>query len=157
MHFEFVKEIGKWLRGRTIFSILAHENISWLWQLQFLFLIPDTFRYCTALFLHFLLSYHVLCFELLVLWRGLKEKTSDDFIKSDLVECRWRSNRTGHGTTDLFQIGKGVRQGCILSPCLFSLYAEYTMQNTRLNEAQAGIKIAGRNINNVRYADDTVW
>ena len=63
--------------------------------------------------------------------------------------------RTGHGTTDWFQIGKGVRQGCILSPCLFNLYAEYIMRNTGLEEAQAGIKIAGRNINNLRYADDT--
>ena len=63
--------------------------------------------------------------------------------------------RTGHGTTDLFQIGKGVYQHCILSPCLFNLYAEYIMQNARLNEAQAGIKIAGRNISNRRYADDT--
>ena len=63
--------------------------------------------------------------------------------------------RTGHGTTDQFQIGKGVHQGYILSPCLFSLYAEYIMQNGRLDEAQAGIKIAGRNINNLRYADDT--
>ena len=61
---------------------------------------------------------------------------------------------TGHGTTDWFQIGKGVRQGCILSPCLFNLYAEYIMRNTGLEEAQAGIKIAGRNINNLRYADD---
>ena len=61
---------------------------------------------------------------------------------------------TGHGTTDWFQIGKGVRQGCILSPCLFNLYAEYIMRNARLDEAQAGIKIAGRNINNLRYADD---
>ena len=63
--------------------------------------------------------------------------------------------RTGGGTTDWFQIGKGVRQGCILSPCLFSLYADYIMRNTGLDEAQAGIKIAGRNINNLRYADDT--
>ena len=63
--------------------------------------------------------------------------------------------RTGHETIDWFQIGKGVRQGCILSPCLFSLYAEHIMQNARLDEAQAGIKIAGRNINNLRYADDT--
>ena len=63
--------------------------------------------------------------------------------------------RTGHGTTDRFQIGKGVRQGCILSPCLFNFYAEYTMRNAGLDEAQAGIKIAGRNINNLRYADDT--
>ena len=61
---------------------------------------------------------------------------------------------SGHGTTDWFQIGKGVRQGCILSPCLFNLYAEYIMRTTGLEEAQAGIKIAGRNINNLRYADD---
>ena len=63
--------------------------------------------------------------------------------------------RTGHGTTDWFQIWKGVRQGCILSPCLFNLYAEYIMRNTGLDEAQTGIKIARRNINNLRYADDT--
>ena len=63
---------------------------------------------------------------------------------------------TGHGTTDWFQIGKGVRQGCILSPCLFYLYAEYIMRNTGLDEAQAGIKIARRNINNLRYVDDTI-
>ena len=63
--------------------------------------------------------------------------------------------RTGHGTIDWFQIGKEVRQGCILSPCLFNLYAEYIMRNAGLEEAQAGINIAGRNINNLRYADDT--
>ena len=63
--------------------------------------------------------------------------------------------RTGHGTTDWFQIGKGVRQGCILSPCLFNFYAEYIIRNAGLDEAQAGIKIAGRNINNLIYADDT--
>ena len=62
--------------------------------------------------------------------------------------------RTGHGTTDWFQIGKGVYQGCILSPCLFNVYAEYIMRNAELEESQAGIKIAGRNINNLRYADD---
>ena len=66
--------------------------------------------------------------------------------------------RTGHGTTDCFQIGKGVRQGCILTTCLFNFYAEYIMRNTELEEAQAGIKIAGRNINHLRYADDTtLW
>ena len=63
--------------------------------------------------------------------------------------------RTGHGTTDWFPIGKGVHQGCILSPCLFNLYAEYIMRNVRLDEVQAGIKIARRNINNLRYVDDT--
>ena len=62
---------------------------------------------------------------------------------------------TGHGTTDWFQIGKGIHQSCILSPCLFNLYVEYIMRNAGLEEAQAGIKIAGRNINNLRYADDT--
>ena len=70
--------------------------------------------------------------------------------------CRSGSTvRTGHGTTDWFQIGKGVCQGCILSPYLFNLYAEYIMRNAGLEEAQAGIKISGRNINNLRYADDT--
>ena len=66
-----------------------------------------------------------------------------------------KQDRTGHGTTDWFQIGKGVLQGCILSLCLFNLYAEYIMLNAGMNEAQAGIKIAGRNSNNLRYADDT--
>ena len=66
-----------------------------------------------------------------------------------------RSQITGHGTTDWFQIGKGVRQGCILSPCLSNLYAEYIKRNAGLDEAQTGIKVAGRNINNPRYADDT--
>ena len=69
--------------------------------------------------------------------------------------CRTRSNRTRHETTDWFKIGKGVRQGCILSPCLFNLYAEYIMRNAGLEETQAGIKMARRNINNLRYADDT--
>ena len=65
--------------------------------------------------------------------------------------------RTGHGTTDWFQIGKGVHQGCILSPCLFNLYAKYIMRNAGLEEAQVGIKIAGRNINNFRYADESTF
>ena len=70
--------------------------------------------------------------------------------------CRSEATvRSGHGTTDWFQIGEGVRQGCIWSPCLFNLYAEYIMRNARLDESQAGIKIAGRNINNLGYADDT--
>ena len=70
--------------------------------------------------------------------------------------CRSEATvRTGHGTTDWFQIGKGVCQGCILSPCLFNLYVEYIMRNAGLDEAQAGIKILGGNINNLRYADDT--
>ena len=77
------------------------------------------------------------------------------FIKGDSYAGQEATVRTGHGTTDWFQIGKGVRQGCILSPCLFNLYAEYIMRNAGLEETQAGIKIAGRNLNNLRYADDT--
>ena len=74
---------------------------------------------------------------------------------SNLCAGQEATVRTGHGTTDWFQIGKGVRQGCILLPCLFNFYAEYIMRNAGLDEAQAGIKIAGRNINNLRQADDT--
>ena len=72
-----------------------------------------------------------------------------------MASCQEATVRTGHGTTDWFQIGKGVRQGCILSPCLFNFYAEYIMRNTGLEETQAGIKIARKNINTLRYADDT--
>ena len=73
------------------------------------------------------------------------------------MEARKQTVRTEHGTTEWFQIGKGVCQGCILSPCLFNLYAEYITRNAGLEETQAGIKTAGRNINNLRYADDTLW
>ena len=73
----------------------------------------------------------------------------------NLYACQEATIRTGHGTIDWFQIEKGVCQGCILSPCLFNFYAEHTMRNAELDEAQAGIKIARRNINNLRYADDT--
>ena len=76
------------------------------------------------------------------------------FLFRNLYADQEATVRTGHGTTDWFQIGKGVRQGCILSPCLLNLYAEYIMRNAELEEAQAGIKIARRNINNLRYADD---
>ena len=78
-----------------------------------------------------------------------------DLLLRNLYACPEATVRTGHGTTDWFQIGKGVHQGCILSPCLFNLYAEYIRRNAGLNKAQAGIKIAGRNINNLRKADDT--
>ena len=79
-----------------------------------------------------------------------------DLLLRNLYAGQEATARTGHGTTDWFQIGKGVRQGCMLSPCLFNLYAEYITRNTGLDEAQAGIKTAGRNINNLRYADDTI-
>ena len=77
------------------------------------------------------------------------------FLLRNLYAGQEATVRTGHGTTDWFQIGKGVCQGCILSPCLFNFFAEYIMRNASLDETQAGIKIVGRNINNFRYADDT--
>ena len=92
------------------------------------------------------------------LWKILKEIGLADHLTSllrNLYADQEATVRTGHGTRDCFQIGKGVHQGCILSPCLFNLYAENIMQNVGLDEAQAGIKIARRNINNLRYADDT--
>ena len=92
------------------------------------------------------------------LWNILKEMGIPDHLTCllrNLYKGQEATVRTGHGTTDGFEIGKGVHQSCILSPCLFNLYAEYIMQNSRLDEAQAGIKIAGRNINKLRYADDT--
>ena len=89
------------------------------------------------------------------LWKILQEMVIPDHLMCFLYAGQEATVRTGHGTTDLFQIVKGVRQGCILSPCLFNFYAEYIMRNARLEEAQARIKIAGRNINNFRYADDT--
>ena len=92
------------------------------------------------------------------LWKILKEMGIPDhltYFLRNLYAGQEATVRTGHGTTDWFQIGKGVSQGCILSPCLFNLYAEYIMRNAGLDEAQAGIKIARRNINNLRYADDT--
>ena len=92
------------------------------------------------------------------LWKILKEMRIPDHLTCllrNLYAVQEATVRTGHGTTDWFQIGKGLRQGCILSPCLFNLYEEYIMRNAGLKEAQTGIKIAGRNINNLRYADDT--
>ena len=92
------------------------------------------------------------------LWKILKEMGIPEHLTCllrNLYAGQEATVRTGHGTTDWFQIGKGVRQGCILSPCLFNFYAEYIMRNAGLEEAQAGLKIAGRNINYLRYADDT--
>ena len=91
------------------------------------------------------------------LWKILKEMRIPDHLTGllrNLYAGQEATVRTGHGTTDWFQIGQGVRQGCILSPCLFNLYADYITRNSGLEEAQAGIKIAWRNINHLRYADD---
>ena len=98
------------------------------------------------------------CVDHIKLWKILQEMGIPDHLTCflrNLYAGQEATVRTGRGTTDWFQIGKGVRQGCILSPCLFNFYAEYIMWNARLEEAQAGIKIAGRNINNLRYAGDT--
>ena len=92
------------------------------------------------------------------LWKILKEMGIPDHINCllrNLYASQEATVRTRHGTTDWFQIGKGLSQGCILSPCLFNFYAEYIIRNAGLEEAQDGIEIAGRNINNLRYADDT--
>ena len=94
------------------------------------------------------------------LWKILKQMGIPDHLTCllrSLYTGQEATVRTGHGTTDWFQTGKGVRQGCILSPCLFNLYAEYIMRNAGLEEVQARIKIARRNINNLRYADDTTF
>ena len=93
-------------------------------------------------------------------WKILKQMGIPDYLTCllrNLYAGQEATVRTGHGTTDWFQIRKGVCQGCILSPCLFNLYAEYIMRNAGLDEAQAEIKIAGRNINNLRFADDTTY
>ena len=92
------------------------------------------------------------------MWKILKDMGIPEYLNCllrNLYAGQETAVSTGHGTTDWFQIGEGVRQGCILSPCLFNLYAEYIMRSTGLEEAQAGIKISRRNINNLRYADDT--
>ena len=100
------------------------------------------------------------CVDHTKLWKILKEKGIPDHLTCllrNLYAGQEATVRTGHETTGWFQIGKGVCQGCILSPCLFNLYAEHIMRSSGLDEAQAGIKIVGRNINNLRYADDTLW
>ena len=112
---------------------------------------------------HLLLLYwlcqNLWCVDHNKLWKILKEMGIPDHLTCllrNLYAGREATVRTGHGTTDWFQIGKGVRQGSILLPCLFNLYVEYIMRNAGLDEAQAGIKIAGRSIKNFRYADDNI-
>ena len=106
-------------------------------------------------FIHYAKAFD--CVDPNKLWKILKEMGIQGLtcLLRNLYASQEATVRTGHGTTDWFQIGKGVRQGCILSLCLFNLYAEYIMRNAGLEETQAGIKIARRNINNLRYADDT--
>ena len=111
------------------------------------------FYFC---FIDYTKAFH--CVDHKNLWKILKEMRKPDHLTCllrKLYTGQEATVTTGHGTTDWFQIEKGVSQGCILSPCLFNFYAGYIMQNARLEEAQTGIKIAGRNISNLRYADDT--
>ena len=107
-------------------------------------------------FIDYAKAFH--CVDHNKLWKILQEMGIPDHLTCllrNLYAGQEATVRTGYGAMDWFQIGKGARQNYILSPCLFNLYAEYVMQNARLDEAQAGIKISGRNINNLRYADDT--
>ena len=115
--------------------------------------VPENIYFC---FTDYAKSFY--CVDHNKLWKILKETGIPGhltWLLRNLYASQEVTVRTGHGTTDWFQVGKGVHQGCILSPCLFNLYAEHIMRNAGLDEAQAGIKIAGRNINNLRYADDT--
>ena len=107
-------------------------------------------------FIDYAKAFH--CMDHNKLWKILQEMGIPDhltFLLRNLYAGQEAAVRTGHGTTDSFQIRKGICQGCIMSPCLFNLYAEYIIQNAELDEAQAGIKTVRRNINNLRYADDT--
>ena len=118
---------------------------------------PSLF-YFYLFFIIYLLFIFIFIVDHNKLWKILKEMGMPDHLTCllrNLYAGEEATVRTGHGTTDWFQIGKGVCQGCILSPCLFNLYAEYIMRNAGLEEAQAGIRIARRNINNLRYADNT--
>ena len=130
---------------RTHFRILKDAKLRLLKNIYFCFI-----DYAKAFY----------CVDHNKVWKILKEMGIPDHLTCllrNLYAGREATVQTGHGTTDWFQIGKEIRQGCILSPCLFNLFAEYIMRNAGLEEAQAGIKIAGRNINHLRYADDTTF
>ena len=132
--------------------------VFWLWLSQACLSASGWGGAGTQLALLWYLLNPLFCVDHNKLWKILKEMGIPDHltcILRNLYAGQEATVRTGHGTTDWFQRGKGVRQGCILSLCLFNLYAEYIIRNARFVEAQAGIKIAGRNINNLRYADDT--
>ena len=139
-------------KGRGIRDQIA--NIHWIIEKAREF--QDNIYFC---FIDYAKTFD--CVDYNKLWEILKEMGIPDHLTCllrNLYAGQEATVRTGHGKTDWLQIGKGVQQGCILSPCLFNLYAEYIMWNAGLGEAQAGIKIARRNINNLRYADDTtLW
>jgi len=140
---------------------LPKVYVSWKNYGCILIFSPGFPPYRTAIYLGCTIIYYAKAFDCVdhnKLWEILQEMGIPDHLfclLRNLYAGQEATVRTGHGTTDWFQVGKGVCQGCILSPCLFNLYAEYIMRNAGLEETQAGIKIAGRNINNLRYADDT--
>ena len=136
-----------------LFLILKESSYSFpQWLYHFIFPLRMQIYFC---FIDYAKAFDCVDHKL---WKILKEMGISDHLTCllrNLYAGQEATVRTGHGKTDWFQIGKGVRQGCILSPCLFNFYAEYIMRNAGLEETQAGIKIARRNINNLRYADDT--
>ena len=139
-------------KGRGIRDQIA--NIRWILEKAREF--PKNISFC---FIDYAKDFD--CVDHNKLWKIMKEMGIPDHLTCllrNLYAGQEATVRTGHGRTDWFQIGKGVRQGCIWSPCLFNFYAEYIMRNAGLEETQAGIRIAGRNINSLRYADDTtLW
>ena len=150
VNWELPDEQAGFRKGRGTRGQIA--NIHWIiekaWEFQ------KNIYFC---FIDYLKAFD--CVDHNKLWKIFQEKGIPDHftcLLRNLYAGQEATVRTGHRTADWFQIWKGVRQGWILSPCLFNLYAEYIMRNARLEEAQAGIKIAGRNINNLRYADDTI-
>ena len=140
-------------------SLYAHCNVLALQIANICWIIKKTRAFQKNIFFCFIDYAKAFdCVDHNKLWKILQEMEIPDHLTCllrNLYAGQEATVRTGHGTTDWFQIGKGVHQGCILSPCLFNLHAEYIRQNVTLDEAQAGTKIVGRNINNLRYADDT--
>ena len=150
MNCEFPDVQSGWRKGRRTRDQTA--NICWI--------IEKAREFQNNIYLYFIDYAKAFdCVDHNKLWKILKEMGVSEHLTCllrNLYAGQEAIVRTGHGTTDWFQIGKGVRQGCILSPCLFNFYAEYIMRNAGLEEVQAGIKISGRNINNLRYANDTI-
>ena len=148
MNYELPDVQGGFRKGRGTRDQIA--NIHWIIKKARKF--PKNIYFC---FIDYARAFD--CVDHNKLWKILKEMDIPDYVTCllrNLYAGHEATVRTRHGTTDWFQIGKAVHQGCILSPCLFNLYAEYIIWNARLDEAQAGIKTAGTNINNFRYADD---
>ena len=147
--FTFIKRLFSFRKGRETRDQIA--NIPWI--------IEKAREFQKNIYFCFIDNAKAFdCVDHNKLWKILKEMGIPDHLTCllrNLYPGQEATVRTGHGTTDWFQIGKGVHQGCIFSPCIFNLYAEYIMRNAGLEEAQAGIKISRRNINNLRYADDT--